>query len=57
MRAREYDYAKEPTISIVKSILSEAVKLRVSDIHFDPTPETLVVRFRIDGDLIEFTTA
>ena len=38
MRAREYDYAKEPTISIVKSILSEAVKLRVSDIHFDPTP-------------------
>lgn len=57
MRSREYDYAKEPTISIVKSILSEAVKLRVSDIHFDPTPETLVVRFRIDGDLIEFTTA
>ena len=57
MKAREYDYTKEPTISIVKSILSEAVKLRVSDIHFDPTPEELVIRFRIDGDLIEFTTA
>ena len=57
MKAREYDYAKEPTINIVKSILSEAVKLRVSDIHFDPTPENLIIRFRIDGDLIEFTTA
>ena len=57
MKVREYDYSKEPTISIVKSILSEAVKLRVSDIHFDPTPESLVVKFRIDGDLIVFTTA
>ena len=57
MKVREYDFVKEPTISIVKSILSEAVKLRVSDIHFDPTPDSLVVKFRIDGDLIVFTTA
>ena len=57
MKVREYDYSKEPTISIVKSILSEAVKLRVSDIHFDPTPDSLVIKFRIDGDLIVFTTA
>lgn len=57
MKAREYDYSKEPTISIVKSILNEAVKLRVSDIHFDPTPDSLVIKFRIDGDLIVFTTA
>lgn len=57
MKTREYDYTKEPTISIVKSILSEAIKLRVSDIHFDPTPDTLIVKFRIDGDLIIFTTA
>lgn len=57
MTQREYDYSKEPTISIVKSILSEAVNLRVSDIHFDPSNNCLNIKFRIDGDLVTFTTA
>lgn len=57
MTQREYDYGKEPTISIVKSILSEAVNLRVSDIHFDPSNTCLNIKFRIDGDLVTFTTA
>lgn len=57
MKTKTYDYTKEPTINIVKNILNEAVKLKVSDIHFDPTPNKLIIKFRIDGDLIEFTTA
>ena len=45
MKTKTYDYTKEPTINIVKNILNEAVKLKVSDIHFDPTPNKLIIKF------------
>lgn len=48
------DLADEaPVIRLLNSILSEAVKERVSDIHIEPYERDLVVRFRIDGLLYE----
>lgn len=57
MALREYDFDKEPTVSIVKSILTDAIKMKASDIHFDPKPKELLIRFRINGELVEYTTA
>jgi general secretion pathway protein E len=40
-----------PVIRLLNSILSEAVKERVSDVHIEPYERDLLVRFRIDGIL------
>ena len=42
-----------PVIRLLNSILSEAVKERVSDVHIEPYERDLMVRFRIDGILYE----
>jgi type IV pilus assembly protein PilB len=43
-------------IKLVDGIIDKAVRERVSDIHFEPSRETLRVRFRIDGLLRELET-
>ena len=48
----EYDYANEPIVDIVNDMIIDAARRRASDIHFDPTPTNLVVRIRVDGELI-----
>ncbi len=45
-----------PVTRLVNSILLEAVRENVSDIHFEPFPEKTIVRFRIDGVLCERAT-
>jgi len=40
-----------PIIRFVNSLLTEALKERCSDIHFEPFERTMAVRFRIDGIL------
>ena len=57
MTLREYDYEKEPVVSIVKKILTDAINMKASDIHFDPTPTGLIIKFRINGTLQEYTIA
>lgn len=57
MALREYDFENIPTVSIVKKILTDAIKMEATDIHFDPTPDELIIKFRINGDLKEYTTA
>lgn len=57
MALKEYDFEKEPTVSVVKKILTDSVKMKATDIHFDPQPNELVIRFRINGNLVEYTTA
>ena len=42
-----------PAVSIVNSLISQAVKDRASDIHIEPQDKGLRVRFRIDGVLRE----
>ncbi|MBQ4032158.1 MAG: type II/IV secretion system protein [Bacilli bacterium] len=55
MAIREFDFEREPTVSIVKKILTDAIKMKVTDIHFDPHPDKLVIRFRNNGELSEYT--
>ncbi|MFZ2602870.1 MAG: GspE/PulE family protein, partial [Candidatus Omnitrophota bacterium] len=43
----------ESIVTIVNDILSEAVKRRASDIHIEPYPQELRLRYRIDGILHE----
>ena len=51
---REFDYDTQPIVEIVNEIMADAVKNRASDIHFDPTPNKLKVRMRVDGDLVDY---
>lgn len=44
-----------PIVKFVNSILSDAIRKRVSDIHFEPYEKRYRVRFRIDGNLVEAT--
>lgn len=45
-----------PVVSIVNSIISQAIKERASDIHIEPQEKSLRVRFRVDGVLREVVT-
>ncbi len=45
-----------PVASVANDMLAAAVAQRASDIHIEPKANTTVVRFRIDGDLREFST-
>jgi len=42
-----------PIITILNSVIEQAVQLGASDIHFEPLPKVLLVRYRIDGELHE----
>ncbi len=45
-----------PVVAIVERILGEAVRMRASDIHIEPRAEEVRVRYRVDGQLMTFTT-
>src|SRR5438132_872510 len=45
--------ADAPLIKLVNSLISEAFKMRASDIHLEPLPKRFRVRYRIDGMLHE----
>lgn len=45
--------ADAPVVKMVNLILSNAIKARASDIHFEPYEKEFRVRFRIDGSLKE----
>ena len=51
---REYDYEKTPVVDIVNDMILDANEKTASDIHFDPSEDTLNVRIRIDGELVEY---
>lgn len=42
-----------PIITILDSIIENAIQLGSSDIHFEPLPKELLIRYRIDGVLHE----
>ena len=48
----EFEYDKIPVVDLVNKMINDAVEKRASDVHFDPTPDILNVRIRVDGDLI-----
>ena len=50
-----FDFVKIPITKIVDAIIVESSKSGASDIHFDPREDGLIVRRRIDGDLVDYT--
>jgi len=42
-----------PIIKLINGVISQAIKARASDIHFEPYEDRIVVRFRVDGILRE----
>ncbi|QZY56989.1 GspE/PulE family protein [Crassaminicella profunda] len=47
------DIHNAPTVRLVNSIIQQAIKLKASDIHIEPSEKKLRIRFRIDGELQE----
>ena len=45
-----------PVVKFVNATLADAIKKRVSDIHFEPYEKKFRVRYRIDGSLLESTS-
>ena len=54
---RQFDYDSKPIVEIVNEIITDAVKHDASDIHFDPYPDNLHIRIRIDGELVDYAIA
>jgi general secretion pathway protein E len=42
-----------PIIKLINGVISQAIKNRASDIHFEPYEDKIIVRFRVDGILRE----
>jgi len=42
-----------PVVRFINAVLIDAIKRRVSDIHFEPYEKRLRVRFRVDGNMVE----
>lgn len=49
----ESDGDEAGIVKLVNTMLTEAIKLKASDIHIEPYEKRLRIRFRIDGNLIE----
>ncbi len=45
-----------PVVAIVEQILEQAIQMRASDIHIEPRADNVRVRYRIDGQLMTYTT-
>ena len=45
--------ANAPVVKLVQAIISQAAKLKASDIHIEPAEDKVRVRYRIDGELTE----
>ena len=54
-RNKQFD-ARMDVVSLVEAILSQAVTSRATDIHFEPTAEGLVIKYRLDGLLVIMET-
>jgi type IV pilus assembly protein PilB len=44
-----------PVVKLVNSLIAQAVELGASDIHFEPSPQGLDVRLRVDGVMTDST--
>ncbi len=47
------DVDDAPIVKFIHGLILEAIKLKVSDLHFEPYEKTYRVRFRLDGGLFE----
>ena len=44
-----------PIIKLINGVLSQAIKVRASDIHFEPFENEFRIRYRVDGALYEMS--
>ncbi len=51
---KEFDFEKIPIVEICNEILLDSVNRGVSDIHFDPSKDSIKIRCRIDGVLSDY---
>ena len=51
---KKYDFVRTPPVQIANDILSDSAKRGASDIHFDPHEDFMLIRIRIDGDLVNY---
>ncbi len=52
---KEFNFEKLPIVEIANEIIMDAVNKGASDIHFDPSQDSLKIRFRIDGILSDYS--
>ena len=51
---KEFDFENIPIVEIANEILLDGVKRNASDIHFDPSKDSLKIRMRVDGILYDY---
>lgn len=51
-RLGDTGWESEPVIRLVESVVNEALKSQVTDVHFEPEDDQIKVRFRKDGMLV-----
>ena len=54
-KAQLDDIKSAPAVRLVDSVISDAIKLRASDIHIEPFENHIKIRYRIDGTLKEIS--
>ncbi len=52
----DFGAMEAPLVRLVDRVLTDAVKLKASDIHIEVYEKTMRVRYRMDGTLVEQTT-
>lgn len=52
---KDFDFSKMPVVDAVNEIIISSVEKGASDIHFDPSDDSLKVRIRVDGILDTLT--
>lgn len=52
-----FNYEETPITDIVNAIIVDAIRMKASDIHFDPMETGLKIRVRIDGALSDYSIA
>jgi len=50
------DTSEAPIIKLLNHIISQSIKARASDIHFEPYQNSFTVRYRVDGILYDLLT-
>lgn len=45
-----------PVVRLINTLISQAVSMKASDIHIEPSEERIRIRFRVDGELQEVMT-
>ena len=52
---KEYNFDTTPIVDIANNIITDAVFMNASDIHFDPAENYLKLRVRVDGELRDYS--